>query len=445
MNADGRTFLITTHDRAIAMAVARPHRHHRRRIDRRASSKEVSRENRPNSTCGCGVGVPAGLDSGERVRQQRALTPTAGLRHDGSTGRSHRPDTHTGPRPRRTLVRRPSVERVLVGARFKLTLDIENATSRRAENVVVSLRAVVRGIRRRGRSRPGGGLSVLGIRQREVRRHHQGQGDGVRHLPTSWQVREPPPGRITVPVIISFEYNGERQEITHTIGIVVERDATFSLVTAELPDESVVGETFDASFEMANASGFALSAVTLSVEASGAVRHRRTNLPRCLRCRNHREQSTCSITPEKAGTLEVVLVVTYRDDFGRTQEFRESPTVRRGSRQAEGRRGAGAAADRRISRERPTRSWPSSWRSLAWARSVRFRDLTFLVVSNLRRMKLRLALTALGVVIGTSAIVLMVSLGVGLQRSVIASLGDLGAATHITVMGGGELRRAASR
>lgn len=68
--------------------------------------------------------------------------------------------------------------------------------------------------------------------------------------------------------------------------------------------------------------------------------------------------------------------------------------------------------------------------------SVRFRDLVFLVVSNLRRMKLRLALTALGVVIGTSAIVLMVSLGVGLQRSVIASLGDLGAATHITVMSG---------
>ncbi|MDP3629884.1 MAG: ABC transporter permease [Actinomycetota bacterium] len=67
---------------------------------------------------------------------------------------------------------------------------------------------------------------------------------------------------------------------------------------------------------------------------------------------------------------------------------------------------------------------------------MRFRDLAFLVVSNLRRMKLRLALTALGVVIGTSAIVLMVSLGVGLQKSVVASLGDLGAATHITVMGG---------
>lgn len=68
---------------------------------------------------------------------------------------------------------------------------------------------------------------------------------------------------------------------------------------------------------------------------------------------------------------------------------------------------------------------------------MHFRDLAFLVVSNLRRMKLRLALTSLGVVIGTSAIVLMVSLGIGLQANMTASLGDLGAATHINVMGGG--------
>jgi len=68
---------------------------------------------------------------------------------------------------------------------------------------------------------------------------------------------------------------------------------------------------------------------------------------------------------------------------------------------------------------------------------MRFGDLAFLVISNLRRMKLRLTLTSLGVVIGTSAIVLMVSLGIGLQDNMTAQLGDLGAATHINVMGGG--------
>ncbi|MCE5203352.1 MAG: ABC transporter permease [Coriobacteriales bacterium] len=69
---------------------------------------------------------------------------------------------------------------------------------------------------------------------------------------------------------------------------------------------------------------------------------------------------------------------------------------------------------------------------------MRARDLIFIVFSNLRRMKLRLVLTALGVVIGTSAIVLMVSLGIGLQENVTQSLGELGAATHIQVMAGGE-------
>lgn len=63
------------------------------------------------------------------------------------------------------------------------------------------------------------------------------------------------------------------------------------------------------------------------------------------------------------------------------------------------------------------------------------RDLIFLVGANLRRMKMRLALTSLGVVIGTSAIVLMISLGIGLQNNVTAELGAIGSATQITVMG----------
>lgn len=50
---------------------------------------------------------------------------------------------------------------------------------------------------------------------------------------------------------------------------------------------------------------------------------------------------------------------------------------------------------------------------------------------------MRLALTSLGVVIGTSAIVLMISLGIGLQNNVMEELGGIGSANQITVMGGG--------
>jgi putative ABC transport system permease protein len=68
---------------------------------------------------------------------------------------------------------------------------------------------------------------------------------------------------------------------------------------------------------------------------------------------------------------------------------------------------------------------------------MRFRDLIEAVFGNLRRMKLRLVLTALGVVIGTSSVVLMVSLGIGLQRNITEELTGFGDATHIQVQGGG--------
>jgi putative ABC transport system permease protein len=64
---------------------------------------------------------------------------------------------------------------------------------------------------------------------------------------------------------------------------------------------------------------------------------------------------------------------------------------------------------------------------------MRARDLLRLVLSNLRRMKARVAMTAIGVAIGTAAVVVLVSLGAGLQRTATEDLGSLGDLTRITV------------
>jgi len=64
---------------------------------------------------------------------------------------------------------------------------------------------------------------------------------------------------------------------------------------------------------------------------------------------------------------------------------------------------------------------------------VAARDLLRLVLNNLRRMKARVAMTAIGVVIGTAAVVVLVSLAAGLQRSATESLGSIGELTKITV------------
>lgn len=61
------------------------------------------------------------------------------------------------------------------------------------------------------------------------------------------------------------------------------------------------------------------------------------------------------------------------------------------------------------------------------------RDLLRLVVSNLGRMKGRVAMTAIGVVIGTAAVVVLISLAAGLQQSALRDLSSIGPLTDIKV------------
>lgn len=62
-------------------------------------------------------------------------------------------------------------------------------------------------------------------------------------------------------------------------------------------------------------------------------------------------------------------------------------------------------------------------------------DLLRMSASNLKRRKLRTFLTVLGVVIGTASIVVMVSLGLGLQKSVYDEMEQSGGLTTINVTG----------
>jgi putative ABC transport system permease protein len=65
---------------------------------------------------------------------------------------------------------------------------------------------------------------------------------------------------------------------------------------------------------------------------------------------------------------------------------------------------------------------------------MKARDLLRLVWSNLRRMKVRVAMTAIGVVIGTAAVIVLISLAAGLQRTATEDLGSIGDLTQITVI-----------
>jgi putative ABC transport system permease protein len=64
------------------------------------------------------------------------------------------------------------------------------------------------------------------------------------------------------------------------------------------------------------------------------------------------------------------------------------------------------------------------------------RDLLRLVLANLNRMRARVALTAIGVTVGTAAVVVLISLGVGLQTSAARSFNEFGDLTEVTVLPG---------
>ena len=62
-----------------------------------------------------------------------------------------------------------------------------------------------------------------------------------------------------------------------------------------------------------------------------------------------------------------------------------------------------------------------------------FHDLVLLVISNLNRMRGRVIMTAMGVVIGTAAIVVLISLASGLQASTVENFEQFGTLNQITV------------
>ncbi len=64
---------------------------------------------------------------------------------------------------------------------------------------------------------------------------------------------------------------------------------------------------------------------------------------------------------------------------------------------------------------------------------MKFRDLLIMSINNLRRRKLRTVLTVLGVVIGTASIVVMVSLGIGLNELTMEQIASYGSLTTIEV------------
>src|SRR3970282_343620 len=67
---------------------------------------------------------------------------------------------------------------------------------------------------------------------------------------------------------------------------------------------------------------------------------------------------------------------------------------------------------------------------------MRFIDLLRLIMDNLGRRKGRVMLTAIGVVIGTASVILLISLAIGLQKSATSNLWGISDLRRIDVYPG---------
>ena len=76
---------------------------------------------------------------------------------------------------------------------------------------------------------------------------------------------------------------------------------------------------------------------------------------------------------------------------------------------------------------------------------MRFRDMIGMALGSLFHRRVRTALTVMGVVIGTCAILVMLSLGFGMRQSMETMMRQMGDLTVITVYGGGSSSGSASR
>lgn len=74
---------------------------------------------------------------------------------------------------------------------------------------------------------------------------------------------------------------------------------------------------------------------------------------------------------------------------------------------------------------------------------MRKRDLLSMCLQNLRRRKARTFLTVLGVIIGCCAIIIMISIGVGMKESQEKMLSQMGDLTIITVTPAGKSKQSA--
>jgi hypothetical protein len=222
---------------------------------------------------------------------------------------------------------------VTVGSRFTLSVTLANMTSRKAEEVAVSLGegsapAETGGEAASGAAATAAGSDLVVLGTGNVK--YIGTIGGKKSGSVSFSLIASPkasPGVYSVPVTISSRNAGEVRSSTQTIGILVRRTPVFQFGETNIPGTATVGQPFEATAEIVNDSGFSVRGVVYTIEsASFDIQKGRTAIGTLETGDSEPVAGTC--TPRVTGDAMLTVVIAYRDDFNETRTIRRDYPVK---------------------------------------------------------------------------------------------------------------------
>jgi hypothetical protein len=229
---------------------------------------------------------------------------------------------------------------VTVGSRFTLSVTVSNVTSRKAEEVVISLGEGSAPAEATGETGAGAGAAAAGsdlvvLGTGNVK--YVGTVAGKKAASVSFSFIASPkasPGVYAVPVTISSRNSGEVHSSTQTIGIMLRRSPNFQVGETKIPDSAVVGEPFEATAEILNDSGFQVRGIVYSIESPALEITKGRTAVGTLETGDS-ESVTAQCTPRVAGDAVLTLVIAYRDDFNEVRTIRRDYPVKVTERSSE--------------------------------------------------------------------------------------------------------------
>jgi hypothetical protein len=215
---------------------------------------------------------------------------------------------------------------VTVGSRFSLSVTLTNMTSRKAEEVVVSLgegaTAGATGAEAAAAAATAAGSDLVVLGTGNVK--FLGTVAGKRSASVSFSLIASPkaaPGVYSVPVTISARNAGEVRSSTQTIGILVRRSPIFEFGETSVPRKATAGEPFEATAEIVNDSGYAVRGIVYTIEGDAFDITKGRTAAGTLETGDS-ESVAAQCTPRVSGEATLTVVISYRDDFNEVRTLR---------------------------------------------------------------------------------------------------------------------------